>query len=35
MTAIAAIILCSILMYWVFRRIDHHTQILKDSEEEK
>jgi hypothetical protein len=35
MSAIIPIILFSIPVYLLFRRIDHHTQILKDSEEEK
>ena len=35
MTAIIPIILLSIPFYVLFRLVDHHTQILKDSEEEK
>jgi hypothetical protein len=35
MSAIVPIILFAIPLYWLFRRMDHHAQIMKDSEEEK
>lgn len=35
MTAIIVITLFAIPLYWLFRRMDHHAQILKDSEDEK
>lgn len=35
MINIMPIILLGISMIWILRRVDHHAEILKDSEEEK